>query len=164
MSKDVTICFRTSNEIRNSLQKVADEERQTMSAVIDNMLYQYLSVKKVLQNIAQERRQYSRKPVSLPALVMDKAEENKALQTGKVLDISLGGLLISIPRGVKLEDSASSETNECNIIFTLPEALQPITVKCKTQRIFDSGDDVQIGAEFVDSDFHSYRTLQKYLI
>ncbi|PKN70768.1 MAG: hypothetical protein CVU54_03795 [Deltaproteobacteria bacterium HGW-Deltaproteobacteria-12] len=165
MSKDVTICFRTSAEIRNSLQKVADAERQTMSAVIDNMLYQYLSVKKVLQNIEKERRQYIRRPVSLPALVMDKNdEENKALQTGKVLDISLGGLLISIPRGYKLDVAEDSETNECDIIFTLPEALQPITMKCKTQRKFESEKDVQIGAEFVDSDFHSYQTLQKHLM
>ncbi len=164
MSKDITICFRTSTEIRNSLQKVADAERQTMSAIIDNMLYQYLSEKKALQDIERERRQYIRKPVSLPALVMDQNEENRALQTGKVLDISLGGLLISIPKGGKLEVSASGETNEFTIIFTLPEAMQPINVKCKPQRTFESEGDVQIGANFVDSDFHSYQTLQKYLI
>ncbi len=164
MNKDITICFRTDTEIRNSLKRVAEAERQTISAIIENILYQYLKEKKVIQDLDKERRQYNRKPVSLPAFIMDKNSTTKGFKTGKVLDISLGGIQLCIPRGVKMEVCTDSETNEFHIVFTLPDATQPINVTCKSQRVFECGEDMHVGAAFVDSDFQSYQTLQKYLI
>jgi hypothetical protein len=164
MNKDITICFRTDSEIRNGLKKIAEEERQTISSIIEMALYTFLKEKKALHGVGQERRQYNRKPVSLPAFIMEKDMAVGGLKTGKVVDISLGGIRLCVPRGVKLEISTDSETEEIHIVFTLPEAMQPVNVKCKPQRIYESEDDLHIGASFVDADFQSYQALQKYLI
>jgi hypothetical protein len=164
MRKDITICFRTDKIIRNSLEKMAEEGRRTISAVIETILYEHMKEKKVLQGIGQERREYNRKQVSLPAFVMDARSDAKQVQTGKVLDISLGGIRLSVPKGVQLSISTDPETNEFHVIFTLPEVTQPINMKCKPQRVFEQGEDLYVGAAFVDSDFKSYQNLQRHLI
>jgi len=164
MKKDITICFRTNKEISNSLKKIAEEERLSISAVIENTIYNHLKGKKALHGLEKERRLYPRKQVSLPAFIMDTSSGVKEFKTGKVLDISLGGIRLSIPRGLKLEISTDSETSEFHIIFTLPEATQPLNLRCKSQRVVEYEEDIQIGASFVDSDFNSYQTLQQYLM
>jgi len=166
MKKDITIGFRTDREIRSALEKIAEEGRQTISSVIETILYNHMKTLKLHQGCEQEQRRYTRKQVSLPAFILDqnKDAEPKGFRTGKVLDISLGGIRLSIPQGVKLEISSDGDTNEFHIVFTLPDATQPINMKCKPQRVSDSGEDVYVGASFVDGDFHSYQNLQKYLI
>ena len=95
---------------------------------------------------------------------MEANSENKIFHTAKVMDISLGGIRLSIPQGVNLAIHKDIETNELHIVFTLPEATHPINVKCKPRNVHEYGEDIQIGADFIDSDFNSYQTLQKHLI
>ena len=164
MKKDVTICFRTSTEIGNAVKSIADEQRQSISFVIETALYSYLKEKKALHGLEKDRRHYARKQVSLPAFIMDPNAEIKEFKTGKVLDISLGGMRLSVPQGLNLEISTDSETNEFHVIFTLPEATQPLNLKCRSRRVADKELDTHVGAAFVDSDFQSYQALQQYLI
>jgi len=37
------------------------------------------------------------------------------------------------------------------IVFTLPEATRPINVTCQSKRVYEYGENVHIGAAFVDS-------------
>jgi len=164
MKKEITICFRTDKAIRSSLEKIAGDDRQTISAVIETILYNHLKEKKALGSRGQEKRKYSRKQVSLPAFILDTSLETTEFKAGKVTDISLGGIKFSIPKGMKMEVSTDQETNEFHIIFTLPEATQPINVRCKPHRVFENGEDTYVGATFVDSDFQSYQTLQRHLM
>ena len=164
MKKDITICFRTDRAIRASLEKIAAERRQTISAVIETMLYNHMKDNKAFHGNKQERRGYKRKQVSLPAFFMEANAETKTYRTAKVVDISLGGIRLSIPQGLNMSVCRDMETNELHIIFTLPEASQPINVKCKPQNICEQGDEIQIGAAIIDSDFNSYQALQKHLI
>jgi hypothetical protein len=164
MKKNVTICFRTNTEISNAVKKIADGQRQSISFVIESALYNYLKEKKALQGLEKDRRQYARKQVSLPAFIMDPKSEMKVFQTGKVLDISLGGIRLSVPQGLNLEISADSETSEFHVIFTLPEATQPLNLKCRSRQCINKEPDTHVGAAFVDSDFQSYQALQQYLI
>ena len=164
MKKEITIGFRTDKEIRGALEQIADEKRQTLSAVIETILYKHIKEIKMDPGMEKEQRQYSRKQVSLPAFIMNKNTDAKGLLTGKVLDISLGGIKISIPQGVKLEISSDRETNEFHIVFTLPDVAQPINMKCKPERVAEAGDDLHVGASFVDADFQSCQNLQKYMM
>jgi hypothetical protein len=81
---------------------MAAEGRQTISAVIETILYNYIKDKKVLPSNEQERRGYERKQVSLPAFVMEANSETKIFHAAKVMDISLGGIRLSIPQGLNL--------------------------------------------------------------
>jgi hypothetical protein len=165
MKKDITICFRTSREIKNSLEKLAKIKRQTLSSVIEDVLYYHLKEKKAFKESKQERRAFNRKKVSLPAFVYEEDTKNPGeFQTGTILDVSLGGLLISVPKGAKLALSGDSKDRGFHIVFTLPEFQRPVTMVCQPQRVAESGEDVQVGSAFVDSDFQSCQVLQKYLI
>lgn len=164
MKKEITIGFRTDKEIRNALEKIAGEKRLSVSAVIESILYERMKELKALQGLARDQRKFARKPVSLPAFIMNTKSNAQHFQTGKVLDISLGGMRLSIPQGLNLEVSTDNGSNQFRIVFTLPEATRPINVTCQSKRVYEYGENIHIGAAFVDSDFSSYQTLQKYLI
>ena len=164
MKKTITICFRTNAEIGQAVKSIAEEQRQSISFIIETALYNYLKEKKALHGLEKDRRQYNRKQVSLPALIMDPDADTQEFKAGKVLDISLGGLRLSIPRGVNLEISTDNEGKEFHVIFTLPEATQALNLRCRSQRVVDKDSDTHVGAAFVNSDFQSYQALQQYLI
>jgi hypothetical protein len=159
MKKDVTICFRTSEDLRTSLEKVAEGERRSLSSIIETVLFGYLNDKSGLKNPKSERRNYPRKEVSLPAFVYKRDAKESALQTGIIFDLSLGGLRISIPQDYNAEQEGQFDT-----IFTIPSEKKPIKMKCTVKRIFDGTENTkEIGADFVDGDFPGYQKLHKYL-
>jgi hypothetical protein len=167
MSKNVSICFRTSEYLRNALENVSKEERRTLSSTIETIIYQYLQSGKEVQNINEEKRRYPRKQVSLPALVGKPGLNDHSLQAGVVLDLSLNGIQISIPNDYKYdiqEDAENGDTSKISIIFTLPESKKPLTMQCTPRHVFHSKDETSIGANFIDTDFASCQTLQDYLI
>jgi hypothetical protein len=164
MKKDITICFRTNMEIRNSLEKISTDDRQSLSSVIENMLYNYLKGRKALQGMTSDKRQFARKQVALPAFIAEAKADARGYQTGTIMDISLGGIRISVPKGTQLEIKADGDATEFDIIFTLPYATRPLKMRCHPQRVFESEEDVQIGTAFVDADFRSYQTLQNFMI
>jgi len=164
LKKEITIGFRTDREIRSALESIAEEQHQSISHVIETILYARLKEMKSLQAVKQEQRQYARKQVALPAFILDAQSDGREFKTAKVLDVSLGGIQLSIPQGLKFDVSTDNATSEFRIVFTLPEATRPINVTCQSKRVYESGDDVHIGATIVDSDFSSYQTLQRYLM
>jgi hypothetical protein len=86
------------------------------------------------------------------------------LQAGTIMDISLGGLRISLPKEFAGEIAINSHGHELEAIFTLPNEKRPISIKCKPHRFIAANAEKQMGASFVDSDFSSYKTLQSYLM
>ena len=159
MKKDVTICFRTSDDLRASLEKVADGERRSLSSIIETVLFNYLKDKSGLKNLKSERRNYPRKEVSLPAFVYKRDSKESTLQTGIIFDLSLGGLRVSIP-----EDYDAEQDGQFDTIFTIPTEKTPIKMKCTIKRILDGTENTkEIGADFVDGDFPGYQKLHKYL-
>ncbi len=100
MRKDVTICFRTSEDLRASLEKVAGGERRSLSSIIETVLYNYLKEKKELRSLKNEKRIYGRREVSLPAFVYKRGSKESTLQTGIIFDLSLGGLRFLSPRNM----------------------------------------------------------------
>jgi len=100
----------------------------------------------------------------LPAFIGRTPLQADQYETGSVLDISLGGIRFAVSGNNASKIQMSEEPAEYNVIFTLPDQRQPITVRCRPQSVLDAEEEVQIGAAFVDADFHSYQNLQKYLI
>ncbi len=159
MKKDVTICFRTNDELRQSLEKIADAERRSLSSIIENILYGHVKDKVELKGSKRERRRHHRKEVSLPAFIYKRDTRESALQTGIVIDISLSGLRISIP-----QDYDAGHEGEFDTIFTIPNEKTPIKMKCTIKRIIDGSDATkELGADFIDGDFPSYQKLHQYL-
>jgi hypothetical protein len=164
MNKDIIICFRTDATIKNGLNNMAEQKRISVSSVIQNAISNYLKENKALQSIEQDRRQYSRKRVSLPGFIIDENSEENIYNTSNILDISLSGIRLSIPKGVKINISTDDENSEFHVVFTLPEATHSLDMTCKPHHIFERETNTYIGAAFVNSDFRSYQTLQKFMI
>jgi CheY-like chemotaxis protein len=127
-----------------------------------NKLYPEFSRNKKVDG---EKRRHPRRSVSLPALISASGlDDNASLQNALVMDISLGGLQILIPRSYELNIRGGREASRMSITFALPESKRPITIECIPQHVFRSDQETKIGASLVDTDVEMYRTLQNYLM
>ncbi|HOC46529.1 MAG: PilZ domain-containing protein [Syntrophorhabdaceae bacterium] len=159
MKKDVTICFRTNEELKHTLEKIAEVERRSLSSIIENILHGQVKDKVELKGAKKERRRYQRKEVSLPAFVYKHEAKESTLQTGIVINVSLGGLRISIPKEYDVVNDAEFDT-----IFSIPNEKTPVKMRCAIRRIVEGGDSTkELGADFIDGDFPSYQKLHRYL-
>jgi hypothetical protein len=164
MKKDSLICFRVSREVHETLAKIAQEEKRSLSSIIDIALNSYIKDRKLLKGIKSERRQYPRKGILAPALIKQYGSGETKLETGSITDISLSGIRILIPKDAKCDLSTDPQAAKFEIIFTLPNENRPIYVTCESCRIDDSDENFHVGASFVDANFHSYKALQTYLM
>jgi hypothetical protein len=114
-------------------------------------------------SIFQKRRRFERKKVSLPAYVGDARWQRRDFVAGTILDISFGGIKMSIPKGTKVEIQNVSETDELVIIFSIPTCLWPISMKINPRRVFESAEEIQFGASLINPNFQACSALQKYL-
>jgi PilZ domain len=162
MEKDITICFKTTSEISNAVEKIAKEECQSVSSVIESIIYHYLKDNKEFKGIHQNRRRLERKKVRLPAFIGDSRWQRQDFEEGNILDISFGGIRLSVPKGTKLE--IQSDTKEIRVNFTLADCLWRINLKCHLQWVSEFEEEVLIGATLVDPDLYAYTAMQKYLI
>ena len=97
----------------------------------------------------QERKtSHPRMTTSIPAFISGGSVEEK-LPIGSIVDISLGGLLISIPREMKHKVLTDPHMTEFEIITTLPDRNQPIRLKCKSRRVVHHKDNIHVGASII---------------
>ena len=163
MKKDVMICFRTSEAVRESLQRISSEERRSVSGVIETLICRYLQSYRGHsgESDSTERRQFGRKRVSLPAFIGAIDSKADQFESGVVQDLSFSGIRFSLSRATKME---SLKDQHFCVIFTLPNEHQLVTVKCLPQRIAEQGNNLQVSAELLDADFSSCKALQSYLL
>lgn len=164
MKKDSLMCFRLSKNMRDSLAKLAREEKRSVSSMIEIILFSYLKEKKALKGLKKDKRQHPRKSVSVPAFINQNLSGEKKLHAGSVTNVSLGGVHISIPQDIPGEIVIDPEKSKFEIIFTLPGESRPIRLTCESRRVVDSKDSLHVGASFVDADFNSYKALNTYLM
>ncbi|NPU86432.1 MAG: PilZ domain-containing protein [Syntrophaceae bacterium] len=166
MEKGITVCFQITLEISNALDKIAKYEKRSVSEVVGLIIDHYLKENKEFQGIKQNRRRFERKKVDLPAYIGDPRWQRSDFEAITIMDISIGGIRFSIPKGTKLEiqRNSDSDTEKFSIIFRLPNYYWPINVEIAPQRVIESSEEFQVGAALVNPDFHAYSALQKYMI
>jgi len=163
MEKDTTICFQTTSDIRNAIEEIAEKENRSVSSVVESIVYQHLNDNKAFKNVSQNRRRSERKQVSFPAFIGDHRWQRRDFVAGTLLDISFGGIRVSIPKGTRVKIDNYGEEAEFSVIFSVPDILWPIRMECRPKWVADSEEAVQIGAAIVNSDLNAYKVLQKYL-
>ena len=164
MEKSTKICFQTTSEISNILDSIAENEKLSVSEVVDSIINQYLKDDKKSQGIKQNHRRFERKRVALPAYIGDPRWQRSDFEAITILDVSIGGISFAVPKGTKLEIREGSDSDNFIIIFRLPNYHWPISVQISPKRVFESTEEVQVGAALVNPDFHAYSALQKYLM
>jgi hypothetical protein len=164
MRKNVTICFRTNENLRKTLEKVAKADKLSLSTVIESFIARSLEERKEQKAIEKEKRRYVRKQIAAPVFISESGSETKDYRTGIIIDISLGGLRISVPKDHTFDIHIDEKTADFDTFFALPNEMRPVNVKCKPQNVFHANGDTQIGASFVDADFNSYQTIRDYVV
>ena len=164
MKKEITICFRTNEELRSALETVARDDRRSLSSAIELILTDYLKKNREFsQRDQQERRRYPRKHMAIPAYV--RTSDLDPNQHGAViLDLSLGGMCVSVPKECVSKIYEGGEQSQFETSFVLPADNKPVKVVCKPERVVPSNGNVYVGASFVDADFVNYQHLQQYLV
>lgn len=164
MNNDSTICFQTSAEIKDLLEKMAEKEGRSVSSLVETIVCHHLRNDKAFEGQCQDRRRHERKKVSIPAYIGDPRWQRHDFVAGTIVDISFGGIRMSIPKGTKVEIEKADENDKFSVIFRIPDYHWPVNVKISPLRVIDSEEMVQIGASLTNPDFHAYSALQKYLI
>jgi hypothetical protein len=164
MKKDATICFQTSSEVRSSLEKIAEKENQSVSSVVESIIHRYLKNDKPDECTGQNRRRFERKKITIPAYIGYTRWQRDDFVESTILDISLGGIKMSIPKGAKVDVQNVRGTEEISIIFRIPSCYWPINVKITPHAVSESAEEIQVGASIINPDFQAYSALQKYLM
>lgn len=164
MTKGITICFRTSENLRRELEEIAGEDRRSLSSTIENILYDHLEKRKAAVRFQEEKRRFPRKNLSVPALISGPGSQKMEPWAGMVVDISLGGLRISIPGGMPLEIGADGEKSRLSIVFSLPHIKKALSVQAVPRHVYKYDDETGLGVSFVDADVAAYQTLRSFLM
>jgi hypothetical protein len=162
MKKDSLICFRASSDLRELLTQVSKEDNRSLSSTIEIALTTYLKGKKAYRIVKKEKRQYPRKAISVPAVINQ--QDLGQMGIGSIMEISLGGVRIIIPKDFKHQIIMDTQGSKFEIVFNLPNENKPIKMCCESKNVDDSKGDVYVGASFVDADFQSYKALHAYLM
>jgi hypothetical protein len=160
--RTVTICFRTSEKLQQVLREIGDEERRSVSSIIEHTLFQYVEERGRTLGWSEEKRRHERRQVAAPALVTCPGSDR--IQAGIVLDVSLGGIRISVAGTFECRMREDEEPATISITFTLPETKKALTVLCVPKHILPYEDRTTIGACFTDADFATFQGLQDYLV
>jgi hypothetical protein len=164
VKKSITICFRTSEELRDALETVAREDRRSLSSMIELILTDHVKRSRDFSDRDQtEKRRYPRKQVTIPAYV-EVANADVTQYGAVILDLSLGGMRVSIPKECLSKIYERGKKSLFETSFTLPSEKKPVRVVCEPERMVPSSGNVYVGASFVDADFAAYQSLQQYLI
>jgi predicted transcriptional regulator len=164
MKKNVLISFRTNESLRMELEEVAKAENRSMASVIESAISVYMEGRKDQASTERERRRHARKIVAAPVFISRAGSAVHDRRTGVIIDISLSGVRISVPKNCTLEICLEDKDSQLETVFALPNESRPIQVKCRPESLFHTNGDVHIGASFVDADFQSYQAIRDYLV
>lgn len=164
MKEVTTISFQTSSEIKESLEKIAEKENKSVSSLIEFIVYHYLRDEMSIDKVCQNRRRFERKKVTIPAYIGETQWQHDEFIEGKLLDISLGGIKVSIPKKAKTDIPDVHKTEDLCVTFRIPSCYWPIRVKISPQTVHELEDEVQLGASLINPDYQAYSALQKYMM
>jgi hypothetical protein len=84
--------------------------------------------------------------------------------SGVILDLSLGGVLVTYPKGCEIKIPSIGELPSFKLSFQLPRTEEPLCFLCEARRMSDTGNEIHVGATFKDTDGEDFQKLQAYLM
>jgi len=149
MKKDAVYSMRMSSRIREALKKAAQKERRTMASLLDKVIIEYL-VKEGHVNLDAERRNFNRTRITLPARSIVSEGARKKAFPGVVLDLSLGGVLLTYPKGSDVPFSSVGKLPRFELCIEDPHSHEQLSINCDTRHMRDTGNEIQVGASFIN--------------
>lgn len=163
-TKNVMICFRTNLELKKGIEKYALDNHRSLSSTMEFILLEHLRNQSKPLMFEQEQRRFQRKPVKLPAFVNVLNSELNSYQPAVVMDLSLTGLKISVPKDIWWMNNPDNQAKAFDVMFVLPDETRTINIQCKHRWFIETQEDVLVGAMIEHADFKDCQSLQKYLL
>ena len=166
MKKDVVYSMRMSSRVKESLKLAARKERRTVASLLDKIISDYLELKGFLKDTVfnEEKRRCVRKKVPLPARTLFRSGSELTSLASVILDISMGGVLVTHPKGAQIRFASIEELPQFEIRFEPPLAGRELRLKCDGRHIHDTGKEIQIGAAFTHPGEDDIAVLKTYLM
>ncbi len=172
MKKDVVYSIRMSILVRESLKRAAVQERRTVASLLDKIILDYLEDERYLQLSEIEtdrrgfldRRGFKRKKIALPATLTIKIEGKTETFACVIIDIAMGGVLVSFPKSSKIKLSTAEDLPHFTLSFHLPQIEDKLHFQCETLRIIEKDREIQIGGVIREPDDKTLKQLKFYLI
>ena len=163
MHRDARISCRMTSKVREGLEEFALKEGRSLSSALELILTGFFKGYRVVKDVSDKRR-YDRRAVSMPVLVKSTDSPASTLDGAVILDISLGGMCISVPEESKWKIGSEQGSGCFEAAFVLPHLHKPVRLLCKRERVAASDGDLRIGASFIGGDLGYYQQLQQYLL
>jgi len=149
MKKDAVYSMRMSSRVREALKKAAQKERRTVASLLDNIIIEYLSQEGHI-NLDAERRNFKRTRITLPAKSIVREGVRVKAFPGVVLDLSMGGVLLTYPKGSDIPFSSIGKLPRFELCLEDPHSHEQLNINCDTRHMRDTGNEIQVGASFID--------------
>ena len=162
MKKDAVYSMRMSSRVREALKKAAQKERRTVASLLDKVIIEYLC-KEGHINLDEERRNFSRTRITLPAKSVVSEGSLKKSFPGVVLDLSMGGVLLTYPKGSDIPFSSIGKLPRFELCIENPQSHEQLSLNCDTRHMRDTGSEIQVGASFVEPGKQELQKLAAYL-
>jgi len=164
MEKDQLICFETTLEAKNTIEKIASELKLSVPLVVESIVNDHLQEQNETKCQFFDRRHFERKQVDIAAFMGHTDQPRRDFKEGKIVDLSMAGVKFSIPKDTKIDIQENAKDDTLSIIFSLPQMPWPVHVKIQPKRLCEREERTEIGAIFVKPDQYSFNALSSYLM
>lgn len=161
MRKDTVYSMRMSTRVREALKMAAQKEHRTVASLLDKIIVEYL-VQEGHINLESERRNFSRTRINLPAKSIVKEEGREKAFPGVVLDLSMGGVLMTYRKGSEIPFSSIGKLPGFELCLDDPRSHEQFNINCDTRHMRDTGMEIQVGARFIDLSEQELKKLAAY--
>jgi hypothetical protein len=161
MKKDAVYSMRMSSRVREALKRAAQKERRTVASLLDKIIIEYLAQEGFV-NLGSERRTHHRSKITLPATSIISEGDQKKNYPGVVLDLSLGGVLLTYAKGSDIPFSSVGRLPRFELCLEDPQSHEPLKMLCDTRHMRDTGKEIQVGASFIEPEEQNIQRLAAY--
>ena len=166
MKKDTIYSLRMNRKVREALQRASNKERRTVASLLDKIITDFLSQEGYLSDVdfGAERRQFHRKKLTMPTETILKEGDDQKSVAGVVLDLSMGGALITYPKSSDVRFSSVGKLPDFGLNLKVPGKEDVLQFDCNTRHMRDTGDEIHIGASFSDPEQDQLQKLDDHFL
>jgi hypothetical protein len=163
VEKDAVYSMRMNSKIREALGRAAKKERRTVASLLDKVITDFLQKEGFFlsSEMSGERRRFHRKKLTLPAMTILKNGSKSQAHPGVILNISIGGVLVTHAKG---GDMQFGELPHFRVCFSVPQNRKELCFDCVARHMRDTGEEIQVGANFIEPSEEKLQKLAPYLM
>ncbi len=166
LGKDAVYSLRLSREFREALNRAAQKECRTVASLVNKAISEYLGKEGYLlkPEFDEERRRFPRERINLPVITFPQDESRGEAFPGVVLDVSMGGVLLTYAKGTEVRFSSKGGLPYFKVCLCLPRAKDQLSLDCVARHMRDVGSEIQVGTSFHNPSKSDLHLLRSYLI